>query len=267
MFSVLVFAWRYDQPPFAILIFALLNDGSILTISTDRAQGSKSPEKWMFRRLLTTAVVLGLYLTISTLIFFHVVYETEFFDRFNVERPWALSRDPNDSRLHSLVYLQVSISGQLMIFSTRSQLFWFSSRPSLWPILAFIAAQTVATFIAVYADWGFTGMQGIGWRWAVIAWVWSLVWFVPMDIPKLAVRALWSGKAWATAFKIRRAFRASPNLHLRASKHRLHVDPTSIGAARHRAASISPSQSSAHRMSISDTIGAIERLHVHGKTE
>ncbi|OAD69055.1 hypothetical protein PHYBLDRAFT_160038 [Phycomyces blakesleeanus NRRL 1555(-)] len=53
---------------------------------------------------------------------------------------------------------------------------------------AFVVAQLVATFIAVYADWGFTSIEGCGWGWAGIAWIWNFVWFVPLDLVKFTMR-------------------------------------------------------------------------------
>ena len=54
----------------------------------------------------------------------------------------------------------------------------------------------VATFIAVYAVWGFARIRGVGWGWAGVIWLYSLVTYVPLDIIKFAVRYIQSGKAW-----------------------------------------------------------------------
>jgi len=51
-------------------------------------------------------------------------------------------------------YLQVAISSQATIFITRAHGFFFSERPSAALVVAFLVAQTVATMIAKYADWG-----------------------------------------------------------------------------------------------------------------
>ena len=45
---------------------------------------------------------------------------------------------------------------------------------------AFVVAQLVATFIGVYANWGFTQIHGFGWNWAGIVWIWNIVWFIPL---------------------------------------------------------------------------------------
>lgn len=43
----------------------------------------------------------------------------------------------------------------------------------------------VATLISVYADWDFAQIEGIGWRWAVVIWLYTLVTYFPLDLLKL----------------------------------------------------------------------------------
>lgn len=54
----------------------------------------------------------------------------------------------------------------------------------------------VATLIAVYADWNFARIKGISWGWAGVIWLYSIVFYVPLDIMKFAIRYILSGKAW-----------------------------------------------------------------------
>jgi H+-transporting ATPase len=100
-------------------------------------------------------------------------------------------------RLNAVIYLQVSITGQMVIFSTRARLFFFMDQPSYYLMGAFLVAQLVATFLVVYADWPFTAIQAIGWGWAAIAWVWSIVWYLPLDLIKMGVYGALYGNPWA----------------------------------------------------------------------
>lgn len=54
----------------------------------------------------------------------------------------------------------------------------------------------IATLIAVYANWGFTSIKGIGWGWAGVVWLYNLVFYFPLDILKFLIRYALSGKAW-----------------------------------------------------------------------
>ncbi|KAJ1654732.1 hypothetical protein IWQ61_005389 [Dispira simplex] len=184
-FAVLVFAFKFDFPPFLILILAILNDGTIMTISKDRVSPSKHPNHWNLFEIFTYAIVYGIYLAISTIVFFVLITKTNLFQRlFGMET----FTDNNDWRLHSIIYLQVSTISQALIFVTRSHGFSYMERPSVILCVAFIVAQMVATFIAVYANWGFTHILGCGWHWAGITWVYNMIWYVPMDFIKFAIR-------------------------------------------------------------------------------
>lgn len=128
------------------------------------------------------------------------------------------------------LYLQVSIISQALIFVTRSRSWSYVERPGLLLLGAFMIAQLVsihfslpililkpckwcavcnyegkiillcnwqiATFLAVYANWGFARIKGMGWGWAGVIWLYSLVTYIPLDLLKFAIRYVLSGKAW-----------------------------------------------------------------------
>ncbi|KAJ8631754.1 hypothetical protein MRB53_025077 [Persea americana] len=55
--------------------------------------------------------------------------------------------------------------------------------------------KKVATLIAVYANWGFARIKGVGWGWAGVIWLYSLVSYLPLDLIKFSVRNALIGKA------------------------------------------------------------------------
>ncbi|ONM53737.1 ATPase 2 plasma membrane-type [Zea mays] len=116
---LIVLIWQYDFSPFTVLIIAILNDGTIMTISKDRA----------------------------------------------------------------------------LIFVTRSRSWSFVERPGLLLVTAFLLAQLVATFLDVYANWGFARIKGIGWGWAGVVWLYSIIFYFPMDLIKFFIRFVLSGRA------------------------------------------------------------------------
>ncbi|KAJ1796045.1 hypothetical protein LPJ59_003989, partial [Coemansia sp. RSA 2399] len=182
-FAILVFAFKFDFPPFLVLILAFINDGTMMTISTDRVSPSKYPNAWNLKEIFSYAIVYGCYLTLSTLIFFIVIDKTNFFQRHGC-KPFS---NHNDFSFHSVIYLQVSILSQALIFVTRAQGFFFQERPSVFLMCAFVLAQFVATIITVYANWGFTDISAAGWHWAGAVWIWDIVWFVPLDFIKFGM--------------------------------------------------------------------------------
>ncbi|KAL5977793.1 Plasma membrane ATPase 4 [Asimina triloba] len=135
-FMLIALIWKFDFSPFMVLIIAILNDGTIMTISKDRVKPSPVPDSWRLKEIFATGVVLGGYLALMTVIFFWIMIDTNFFP--------------------------------------------------------------VATLIAVYANWGFARIKGCGWGWAGVIWLYSVVFYVPLDFIKFIVRYVLSGRAWDT---------------------------------------------------------------------
>ncbi|GJM97857.1 hypothetical protein PR202_ga14814 [Eleusine coracana subsp. coracana] len=201
-FMLLALIWRFDFAPFMVLIIAVLNDGTIMTISKDRVKPSPLPDAWKLNEIFATGIVLGTYQALATVLFFWAVRDTKFFtDTFGVH-PIGESRE----ELTSAVYLQVSIISQALIFVTRARSWFFVERPGLLLVAAFLIAQLLATLIAVYADWPFAQIKGIGWGWGAVIWLFSIVTFFPLDIFKFAIRYFLSGKQWNNVFDNKTAF-------------------------------------------------------------
>ncbi|KAL8488950.1 hypothetical protein ACS0TY_025021 [Phlomoides rotata] len=195
-FMFIALIWKFDFSPFMVLIIAILNDGTIMTISKDRVKPSPLPDSWKLKEIFATGIVLGGYLALMTVIFFWLMHETNFFsDTFGVRD----IRDSEDEKMACL-YLQVSIVSQALIFVTRSRGWSFLERPGLLLLTAFLIAQLVATVLAVYANWGFARIKGCGWGWAGVIWLYSIVFYIPLDVMKFATRYILSGKAWTNLY-------------------------------------------------------------------
>ncbi|KAJ8513018.1 hypothetical protein OPV22_003452 [Ensete ventricosum] len=205
-FMLLALIWKFDFPPFMVLIIAILNDGTIMTISKDRVKPSPLPDSWKLAEIFATGIILGGYLAMMTVIFFWAAYKTNFFPRiFKVESLEKTAQD-DFQKLASAVYLQVSTISQALIFVTRSRSWSFVERPGFLLVTAFLVAQLIATLIAVYADWSFSAIKGIGWGWAGVIWLYNIVFYFPLDIIKFLIRYALSGRAWDLVIEQRIAF-------------------------------------------------------------
>ncbi|PON59470.1 P-type ATPase [Parasponia andersonii] len=205
-FMLLALIWQFDFPPFMVLIIAILNDGTIMTISKDRVKPSPQPDSWKLAEIFITGIILGGYLAMMTVIFFWAAYKTDFFPRtFGVSS--FQQKDEDDFRkLASAVYLQVSTISQALIFVTRARSWSFIERPGLLLVAAFVIAQLIATLIAVYANWSFAAIEGIGWGWAGVVWLYNLIFYFPLDFIKFFIRYALSGRAWDLVIEQRIAF-------------------------------------------------------------
>ncbi|KAH9670570.1 ATPase 11 plasma membrane-type-related [Citrus sinensis] len=176
-FRLLALIWQFNFPPFMVLIIAILNDGAIIiTISKDRVRPSPHPERWNL-----------------------------------TERTFGISslnkKDVDDWRkLASAVYLQVSSISQAHLFVTRARSWSYVECPVLFLALAFFVAQLTATLIAVYATWSFATIEGIGWGWAGVIWLYNIIFYIPLDFIKFFIRYVLSRNFWDLVFEQRIAF-------------------------------------------------------------
>ncbi|KAF3633636.1 ATPase 9, plasma membrane-type [Capsicum annuum] len=201
-FMLIALIWKFDFPPFMVLIIAILNDGTIMTISKDRVKPSPLPDSWKLNEIFATGVVLGTYQALMTVLFFYLAASTDFFtEKFGV-RPIKDSHHD----LTAAVYLQVSIISQALIFVTRSRSWSFMERPGFLLVVAFLVAQFIATIIAVYANWSFARIHGIGWGWAAIIWVYTIITYLPLDVLKFISRYALSNDAWDSMMQNKTAF-------------------------------------------------------------
>lgn len=219
-FMLIALLWKFDFSPFMVLIIAILNDGTIMTISKDKVKPSPLPDSWKLKEIFATGVVLGTYLAVMTVIFFWAAYQSDFFTvrlsfspsysyHFKIfhllnktffhilqEHFGVRSIRHSYEELNSALYLQVSIVSQALIFVTRSRGWSFVERPGLLLLGAFLIAQLIATVIAVYANWEFARIKGIGWGWAGVIWLYSVIFYIPLDILKFGIKYALSNKAW-----------------------------------------------------------------------
>lgn len=234
-FALMAFIWRFNFPPFMVLIIAVLNDGTIMTLSLDRVLPSTTPDEWNLIEVFTYGIGYGLYLAVSTIALYAIMQETTFF-----ERKFGVDRAADDNHIsHMVIYLQVAIISQALIFVTRSHGPSWTERPSVALMLAFCLAQLIASIIAAFGNWGFTKVHGISGGWIGIVWVWNIIWYIPLDLLKFIMK-----KTVIAAIQKRRAAQHAPalvdehgeRLQRTASRHEsLYSNRTSfIGKARNK---------------------------------
>ncbi|WVZ55310.1 LOW QUALITY PROTEIN: hypothetical protein U9M48_005984 [Paspalum notatum var. saurae] len=204
-FLLIALIWNFDFSPFMILVIAILNDGTIMTISKDRVKPSPQPDSWKLNEIFATGIVYGTYMAVMTVVFFWAMSSTDFFSNtFHVR-----SLRGSDEEMMSALYLQVSIISQALIFVTRSRSWCFSDRPGFLLCVVFVGAQILATAMAAFLSLPFARTKGIGLRWAGVIWLYSLVTFVP---PRpFAIRYVLSGRAWNNLLQNKTAFTTKKN--------------------------------------------------------
>jgi H+-transporting ATPase len=149
-----------------IVVLALLNDGSILSIAYDNVHYKDQPERWDMRLVIGMASVLGLIGPIAAFGLF-----------FMADRGFHMDH----AHLQTLMYLMLSVAGSLTIFLTRTRGPFWSIRPKRILLLAVLGAEAIATLLAVFG----VLMTPLGLKWALVVWGYALAWFLVTDRVKL----------------------------------------------------------------------------------
>ena len=149
-----------------IVLLALLNDGSILSIAYDNVQYKHEPEAWNMRLVLGIASVIGAVGPIAALGLFYLGDKV-----IDLSRP----------QLQTMMYLMLSVAGSMTIYLTRTRGPFWSIRPARKLLIAVTGAQIIATVISVAGIF----VTALPWEYALLVWGYALLWFLLTDRVKL----------------------------------------------------------------------------------
>jgi H+-transporting ATPase len=157
---------RFPVTAIMIVLLALLNDGSILSIAYDNVRYKDQPEAWNMRLVLGMASVLGFVGPIAAIGLFLLGDKV-----FKIGRP----------ELQTMMYLMLSVAGSMTIYLTRTRGPFWSIRPARKLIIAVTSAEIIATVISV----GGIFVTRLPWEYALLVWGYALAWFLLTDRVKL----------------------------------------------------------------------------------
>jgi len=128
----------FHMPVLMLMLITLLNDGTLIAIGYDKATAQKQPEKWNLPALFVVGSVLALVACVSSLLLLH--FSLDSWREGSVYQEVGIG-GLSYGQITTSIYLKVSISDFLTLFSARTGDDWFwSSRPA--PVL--LAAGTFA---------------------------------------------------------------------------------------------------------------------------
>ncbi len=174
----------FKMPVLMLMLITLLNDGTLLSIGYDNVNPSKYPNEWNLPVLFIVASMLAFVALASSILLLYLGLDSWREDSFfQTSGMGGLSY----GQITTMIYLKVSISDFLTLFSARTHdgFFW-SSRPSNILLFAALFALTISTILA--ASWPATypdGQYALGLARRhptfLILWVWLyclVFWFI-----------------------------------------------------------------------------------------
>lgn len=128
-----------------VVFIAIFADVATLAIAYDNAPFSKSPVKWNLPKLWGTSVVLGIVLAVGTWITLTTMFAGPSKDGF-----YHGGIIQNFGKRDEVLFLQISLSENWLIFITRANGPFWSSVPSWQLTGAILIVDIVATFFCLF---------------------------------------------------------------------------------------------------------------------
>lgn len=125
--SILIFAYKKVLGPLYVILLALFNDITVVTIGFDNAQAGREPQKMTLKSLVLVSGTIGLFQTVQALIFYqfkHHIMSTE-----------GLARA--DDVDQALTYCQIAIGICLSVLICRTDNAFFLSLPGYPQIILY----------------------------------------------------------------------------------------------------------------------------------
>mmetsp|Transcript_34189 Transcript_34189/g.75828 ORF Transcript_34189/g.75828 Transcript_34189/m.75828 type:complete len:1030 (+) Transcript_34189:195-3284(+) len=184
----------FKMPVIMLMLITLLNDGTLISIGYDHVKPSAYPEKWNLKALFCISIILGAVACGSSLLLLWAALDS--WNPDGIFHKWGIGAMPY-GKITTMVYLKVSVSDFLTLFSARThEGFFWSSKPSWILMGAATFALTLSTILACVWPNGNTDKiptEGLAYEDYTLMplwiWIYCIVWWFIQDA--LKVIAYW----------------------------------------------------------------------------
>lgn len=183
----------FQLPVLMLMLITLLNDGTLISIGYDNVKPSPRPEKWNLRVLFLVSAVLGLVSMGSSLLLVGLVLDSP--NSGSLFQSWHLPV-PAYGKLVTMIYLKVSLSDFLTLFSARTEGPFWSMKPGKLLMAAALIALSLSTALACAWPEGeldHVQVEGLArpgsddyTLWALWVWIYCIFWWLVQDALKVA---------------------------------------------------------------------------------
>ena len=163
-----LFMGNYPLTPVQVILLVVLNDLPIVSLAFDHVHTAHVPSSINVKRRFFLGTTYGVAGVLNSLIMLWIALSV-------AHLPWG--------QVQTLFFLQLVISGDLLIYIAHTGQRWFRWLPSWQVIVALSATQLVATL------WALSGFFTVAIPlWVVgFAWAWALLWMQVTEIGKIMV--------------------------------------------------------------------------------
>jgi H+-transporting ATPase len=183
----------FHMPVLMLMLITLLNDGTLITIGYDIAIAPRTPPKWNMKFLFSMSFVQSFVAMISSLNLLWILLRSWEEDSFMKQLGIG---GISYGKITTSVYLKVSVSDFLTLFSARAGGDWFFMvRPAKILLFGAFIALSSSTMIAMFWPLSYPDeieteglVRSPPYTLEAFVWVWSLSWWLAEDAAKVFCR-------------------------------------------------------------------------------
>ena len=175
-------AWPafFRIPVTSLVIITILNDGCMVSIAYDRCRASLQPQAWRFGSLVLSSLTLCIPVIVESLVLLYLCLKSNEAD--SAFRKFGLP-PLTYGQVVGALYMQISLSGFLTVYSARVRGFFFTYLPGWQLAVAGALSMLATTLLGCYT--ALPEQAGVGWHMAGAIWVYVLVWWLLQDTCKV----------------------------------------------------------------------------------
>jgi len=188
--TAIAFMYNATFKPLYIILLALLHDLQIVTIAYDNQIAGDVPETPTVLGLLIVSYTMGILMAIQTVLMYGHGHTTFGLDpRFHCMPTAEKFCEYKDSAM----FLQISNSSAILIFSARSVKWWFSSKPAWQIVFSAGIGQIIVNVIMLLPPMGAVNkfIHPVVPRDIGVIWAYDFVFLFLLDIAKQIMMSLW----------------------------------------------------------------------------
>jgi H+-transporting ATPase len=191
----------FHMPVLMLMLITLLNDGTLIAIGYDNVVPQQMPEKWNIKALFAVSSMLALIALISSLLLLWMLLDS------NTAGSWFQGLGIGGlsyGQVTNAIYLKISVSDFLTLFSARTGGDWFwSAAPAGVLLAAGAVALSISTALATWWPEGHVdeiAVLGLGLRapklLSLWIWLYCLFWWFIQDACKVYLVRTMSAYNW-----------------------------------------------------------------------
>ena len=187
----------FTLPVISLVIITILNDGCMITIAHDKVIPEKRPQSWAMFEVTVVSVILGLVACLSSMILLVLILRANAMHYHYDQSATFIGKAFGAGGLYvtwmearTIMYLKISISDFLTLFSARTRVWFWERRPGYALGAACVVATGSSTILSLFWDDILKSpdsyMKGLAKSYACVStWIYCVIWFLIQDVCKV----------------------------------------------------------------------------------